>query len=183
MSSSLVPQVSLFGHGGMSGGQRTEAEGGESFWQFGARPGQSDHYAYSEQEEGAEGWAAQDKGVECYSVSLIFCLLPCSTHHILLSAACPLSFSHLIHFWFSFFPSVFFPLCLYSIHFSHPYFHPLCLFLPFFWFPFHFLCLKPAFLLSFLSISSYYHLSHFSHFIIFLPHFYPTLSPHSFCLL
>lgn len=63
---SLCPQVSLSGHGGMSGGQRTEAEGGESVREFGARSGQSHHHAHSQQEEGAEGRTAQDKGVDAF---------------------------------------------------------------------------------------------------------------------
>lgn len=120
-SEPLVPQVSLPGHGGMCGGQRAEAEGRESVRQFGARPGQSDHHAHSEQEEGAEGRTAQNKGAECFLWwdTPLFALPFIAVPFVLPSSVHPLSYRLLFSLALNLSASAFpFPIILSFITFS-----------------------------------------------------------------
>lgn len=187
-SESLVPQVSLSGHGGMSGGQRAEAEGRESVRQFGARPGQSDHHAHAEQEEGAEGRTTQDKGAGCFSFSgtlpssrFSLRFIPISSSVLCSSnfprfafpscASCVcwcLSFSH--------YPvlSLHFPFCLLSCSsFNSSCFFPVLLLFTCFQYPF------PSFLLS---SACLFEMLFFPLFPSFSPVFF-LLPSHPFCLL
>lgn len=187
-SESLVPQVSLSGHGGMSGGQRAEAEGRESVRQFGARPGQSDHHAHAEQEEGAEGRTTQDKGAGCFSFSGTLPSSQFSLRFIPISSSvlCSSNFPRFAFpscascvCWclsFSHYPalSLHFPFCLLSCSsFNSSCFFPVLLLFTCFQYPFPLFLLSSAFLFEMLF---------FPLFPSFSPVFF-LLPSHPLCLL